>query len=107
VRGLVLPLALRDAASGAREKRHTHFPRFSPDRPALVAKLNEQVPYAFADVMLQSSEPGPGGLPIAEDARPASPVDHRGYALTWFAVGVLSLASWIEYGRRRARELPD
>jgi cytochrome oxidase assembly protein ShyY1 len=105
VRGLALPLALRDATAGSRENRRTHFPHFNPDRPALVAKLNAQVPYAFVAVMLQSSESEAGGVPIAEDARPASPVDHRGYAITWFAVGALSLASWIEYGRRRAREL--
>jgi len=40
-----------------------------------------------------------------EPAKPASPVDHRGYALTWFAVAMLSFFAWIEYGRRRAREL--
>ena len=55
--------------------------------------------------MLQSIEAEPGGLPIGEPSRPASPVDHRGYALTWFAVAALSFFAWIEYGRRRAREL--
>jgi cytochrome oxidase assembly protein ShyY1 len=44
------------------------------------------------------------GFPLAEPARPVSPVDHRGYAITWFAVAALSLGAWIEYGRRRARE---
>ena len=88
---------------GTREQRRTHFPRFSPDRPGLVAKLNAQLPYALAPVMVQSSEPEAGGVPIGEAARPVSPVDHRGYALTWFAVGALSLAAWVEYGRRRAR----
>ncbi len=105
VRGLALPLALRDAVAGSRERRRTHFPRFSPDRPSLVAKLNAQTPYPLAAVMVQSVEPESGGLPIGEVAHPVSPVDHRGYALTWFAVGGLSLAAWIEYGRRRAREL--
>jgi len=107
VRGLALPLALRDAKPGARELRRTYFPRFSPDRPGLVAKLAAQLPYALAAVMVQSSEPEAGGIPIGEAARPVSPVDHRGYALTWFAVAVLSLGAWIEYGRRRARELAD
>jgi cytochrome oxidase assembly protein ShyY1 len=105
VRGLALPLALRDAVPGSRERRRTYFPRFSPDRPGLVAKLNAQLPYALASVMVQSAEPESGGLPIGEAARPVSPVDHRGYALTWFSVGLLSLAAWVEYGRRRAREL--
>jgi len=105
VRGLVLPLALRDASPGSRERRHTYFPRFSPDRPGLVAKLSAQLPYALAAVMLLSVEPEAGGIPIGELARPVSPVDHRGYALTWFTVAALSLAAWVEYGRRRAREL--
>lgn len=104
VRGLALELALRDAKPGARERRHTHFPRFNPDRPGIVAKINAQLPYALAPLLVQSSQPEAGGLPIGELARPASPVDHFGYALTWFAVAALSLAAWVEYGRRRARE---
>ncbi len=107
VRGLALPLALRDAKPGTRELRRTYFPRFSPDRPGLVAKLNAQLPYPLAAVMVQSSEPETSGFPIGEAARPVSPVDHRGYALTWFAVGAISLGAWIEYGRRRARELAE
>ncbi len=107
VRGLALPLALRDARPGSREGRRTYFPRFSPDRPGLVAKLNAQLPYPLAAVMVQSAEPESGGMPIGEPARPVSPVDHRGYALTWFSVGILSLAAWVEYGRRRAREIAD
>ncbi len=103
VRGLALPLALRDAKPGSREQRRTHFPRFSPDRPGLVAKLNAQLPYALAAVMVQSSEPEAGGIPIGEAAKPVSPVDHRGYALTWFAVGAISFFAWIEYGRRESR----
>ena len=47
VRGLVLPLALREAMPGSRDPRRTYFPRFSPDRPGLVAKLNAQLPYAL------------------------------------------------------------
>lgn len=105
VHGLALPLALRDAVPGSREARRTYFPRFSPDRPGLVAKLNAQLPYALAGVMVQSSEPEPRGIPIGEAAQPVSPVDHRGYALTWFAVALLSLGAWVEYGRRRAREI--
>ena len=105
LRGLVLPLALREAVPGSRDPRRTYFPRFSPDRPSLVAKLNSQLPYALVGAMVQSVETEPGGLPIGEVARPVSPVDHRGYAITWFTVGALSLAAWIEYGRRCAREL--
>lgn len=105
VRGLLLPLALREAVPGSRDPRRTYFPRFSPDRPSLVAKLNSQLPYALVGAMVQSVEPESGGLPIGEVARPVSPVDHRGYAITWFTVGALSLAAWVEYGRRCAREL--
>ena len=104
VRGLALPVALRDATPGSRENRRTYFPRFSPDRPSLVAKLDAQLPYALAAVMVQSTESEPGGTPIGEVAHPVSPVDHRGYALTWFAVGALSLGAWVEYGRQKARD---
>jgi surfeit locus 1 family protein len=105
VTGLALELAVGNAGSGTREKRRTHFPRFEPARPSLVAKLEAQLPYPLHPLLLQSVETAPGGLPIGEVARPVSPVDHRAYALTWFAAGALSLAAWVEYGRRRAREL--
>jgi len=105
VTGLALELAVGgDDGAGSRASRHTHFPRFHPDRPGLVGKLTDQLPYALAPMMVQSIEPGPGGVPFAEPARPVSPVDHRAYALIWFAVAALSLFAWIEYGRRCARE---
>jgi surfeit locus 1 family protein len=107
VNGLVLELAVPEAQQGSRAQRKTHFAIWNPDRPKRVASLTQQLPYPLLPVMLQSIEPEPGGLPIGEPSRPASPVDHRGYALTWFAVGVLSLFAWIEYGRRRARELAE
>jgi cytochrome oxidase assembly protein ShyY1 len=107
VHGLVLELAVPEEQHGSREQRKTHFAIWNPDRPRRVAELTSQLPYPLLPVMLQSIEPEPGGLPIGEPARPVSPVDHRQYALTWFAVAVLSLCAWIEYGRRRARELAD
>jgi cytochrome oxidase assembly protein ShyY1 len=103
--GLVLELATRDAAPGSRERRRTHFARFNPDRPSLVAKLAAQLPYPLLPVMLQSAAPEPPrGLPIGEAARPVSPVDHRAYAIQWFAIAALCLAAWVEYGRRQGRE---
>jgi surfeit locus 1 family protein len=104
VTGLALELAVGAGAPGSRANRHTHFPRFHPDRPGIVADLTRQLPYALQPVMVQSIEPGPGGVPFAEPSRPVSPVDHRAYALTWFAVAAISLAAWVEYGRRRGRE---
>jgi surfeit locus 1 family protein len=104
VTGLALELAVSPGTVGSRDRRHTHFARFHPDRPGLVADLTDQLPYALAPVMVQSTETGPGGVPFAEPSRPVSPVDHRAYALTWFAVAALSLAAWVEYGRRRGRE---
>ena len=105
VHGLVLQLAVPDAQHGSRARRQTHFAIWNPDRPKRVQSLTEQLPYPLLPVMLQSTEPEPNGLPIGEPAKPVSPVDHRAYALTWFAIGALSLSAWIEYGRRRAREL--
>jgi surfeit locus 1 family protein len=107
VHGLALELATRDARPGARTDRKTYQARFNPDRPGVVAKLAAQIPYPLAPLMVQSAEPEPSGLPIGEAAKPVSPVDHLGYAITWFSVGALSLAAWVEYGRRRARELAE
>ena len=107
VHGLALELATRDAHPGARADRKTYQARFNPDRPGVVAKLGAQIPYPLAPVMVQSAEPEAGGLPIGEPAKPVSPVDHLSYAITWFSVAALSLAAWVEYGRRRARELAD
>ena len=104
VHGLALELATRDAKPGSRADRKTYQVRFNPDRPGVIAKLSAQIPYPLAPIMVQSAETEPGGLPIGEMAKPESPVDHQAYAITWFSVGALSLASWIEYGRRRARE---
>jgi surfeit locus 1 family protein len=103
VTGLALELAVPSRGPGSRAERRTHFGRFHPDRPGLVADLTAQLPYALAPVMVLSIESGPGGIPFAEPSRPVSPVDHRAYALTWFAVAALSLAAWVEYGRRRGR----
>ena len=105
VHGLVLVLAVPEEQHGSRAKRQTHFAIWNPDRPKRVEALVNQLPYPLMPVMLQSIESEAGGLPIGEPAKPESPVDHRAYALTWFAVGALSLFAWIEYGRRRAREL--
>ncbi len=105
VTGLALELAApAEGGVGSRADRHTHFSRFHPDRPGLVEDLTDQLPYALAPVMVQSIEPGPAGVPFAEPSRPVSPVDHRAYALTWFAIAALSLVAWVEYGRRRGRE---
>ncbi len=104
VTGLALELAVPSSGVGSRAKRRTHFGRFHPDRPGLVSDLTDQLPYALAPVMVLSIESGPGGVPFAEPSRPVSPVDHRAYALIWFAVAVLSAAAWVEYGRRRGRE---
>jgi surfeit locus 1 family protein len=92
---------------GSRAARRTHFSRFSPDRPKIVGDLVEQLPYRLEPLMLQSIEPEPGGLPIGEVPTPVSLVDHRGYAIQWSAIALLSLCAWVEYGRRRARELAE
>jgi surfeit locus 1 family protein len=107
VHGLALELAIRDAHPGSRTDRRTSQAHFNPDRPGIVAKLSAQIPYPLAPVMVQSAESEAGGLPIAEAAKPVSPVDHLSYVITWFSVAALSLAAWVEYGRRRARELAE
>ena len=109
VKGIALILAVprpeEMKAPGSRAARRTHFPRFHPDRPGIVTKIAAQVPYRLEPLLLQSTEVEPGGLPIGETPRPASYIDHRGYAIQWSAIAALSLCAWFEYGRRRAREL--
>jgi surfeit locus 1 family protein len=90
---------------GSRAARRTHFPKFHPDRPGIVSKIAEQVPYRLEPLLLQATGPEPGGLPIGETPKPVSFIDHRGYAIQWTAIALLSLCAWFEYGRRRAREL--
>ncbi len=90
---------------GSRAGRRTHFPKFHPDRPGIVTKIAEQLPYRLEPLLLQASGTEPGGLPIGEIPRPVSFVDHRGYAIQWTVIALLSLCAWFEYGRRRAREL--
>jgi cytochrome oxidase assembly protein ShyY1 len=111
VRGVALILALPRPEEmplpGSRAARRTHFPRFTPDRPRVVAEIAEQLPYRLEPLLLQAIESEPGGLPIAEPPTPVSLVDHRGYAIQWTAIALLSLCAWFEYGRRRARELAE
>jgi cytochrome oxidase assembly protein ShyY1 len=111
VRGVALILAVPRPEEmpepGSRVARRTHFPRFNPDRPKIVADIAEQLPYRLEPLLLQSIDSEPGGLPIGEVPTPVSLVDHRGYAIQWSAIALLSLCAWIEYGRRRARELAE
>jgi surfeit locus 1 family protein len=90
---------------GSRAARRTHFPKFHPDRPGIVTKIADQVPYRLEPLLLQATAPEPGGLPIGETPKPVSFIDHRGYAIQWTCIALLSLCAWFEYGRRRAREL--
>jgi surfeit locus 1 family protein len=104
VHGLALELATRDAKPGPRADRKTYQVRFNPDRPGVIATIAAQIPYPLAPIMVQSADTEPAGMPIGETAKPASPVDHRAYAITWFSVAGLSLLAWLEYGTRRGRE---
>jgi cytochrome oxidase assembly protein ShyY1 len=105
VEGVVLELAVGEGVPGSRAARQTHRSRFNPDRPGLVGKIQEQLPYPLLPILLQATGDEAGGLPAGEPVQPVSPVDHRTYAFTWFAASALSLLTWFEYGRRRAREL--
>lgn len=103
VTGLVLPLGLGDARPGSVQPRRTEWIHFDPARSG--PGLQAQLPYPLAPLMLQRQEDG-GGWPAGGVTRPTSPVDHRAYAITWFALAALALAAWLEHGLSQGRRAP-
>lgn len=107
VTGLVFPLAVAGARPGRAEAPRRVWPHFDPTRAEQVALLQSQIPYPLAPVMLQRGEGDEAGLPLGGFERPHSPVDHRLYAITWYAMAAVAVATWIGLGVHRAREEPE
>lgn len=106
VTGLVFPLALEGAEPGTAEEERERWLRFDPGRHA--APLQAQLPYRLLPVLLQAvPEPGAdpeASLPIPDPAQPRSPVDHRTYAITWYGMAAIALATWVGLGIKQARD---
>jgi cytochrome oxidase assembly protein ShyY1 len=78
--------------------------RFDPGNATHVRAVRQQLGERLAPILVQLEAEAATLRPIAGFDRPRSPVDHRGYALIWFASAAACFASWIEFGRRRARD---
>ncbi|HBZ72167.1 MAG TPA: hypothetical protein DEP35_21525 [Deltaproteobacteria bacterium] len=106
--GLAFPLRIGDAAPGTREpaSRRVRWARFDPSRQAQVRALQAQVPYRLAPLLLQAQADGTTQLPLGGFERPTSPVDHRSYAITWFSMAAIALATWVGLGLKQGRDRP-
>lgn len=101
--GLAFPLELGDAEPGTRAEPRRRFQTFRPDRDA--ARLQTQLPYRLAPLLLQRGEGEPGELPLGGFAEPRSRVDHRSYAITWFGMAAAAFLVWVGWGVQRGRRL--
>jgi len=106
VTGLAFVLDVADAVPGTRDpaSRRLRWAHFDPSRPAQVKALQEQVPYRLAPLLLQAQADGTTQLPLGGFERPTSPVDHRSYAITWFSMAAVALATWVGLGLKQGRD---
>ena len=106
VTGLAFRLDLGDAAPGSVEPstRRVRWMRFDPSRRTQVDALQAQLPYRLAPLLLQAQSDGTSELPLGGFERPTSPVDHRSYAITWFSMAGVALATWVGLGLKQGRE---
>jgi surfeit locus 1 family protein len=104
VTGLAFPLDVDDAAPGTRAPRRVRWAHFDPSRRAQVEALQGQLPYRLAPLLLQAQADGTSELPLGGFERPRSPVDHRSYAITWFGMAGVALATWVGLGFKQGQD---
>ncbi|HTF34997.1 MAG TPA: SURF1 family protein [Myxococcota bacterium] len=106
VTGLAFLLDVGDAVPGMRDlaSRRVRWAHFDPSRQAQVQALQAQVPYRLAPLLLQAQAEGTTEIPLGGFERPTSPVDHRSYAITWFGMAAVALATWVGLGFKQGRE---
>lgn len=103
--GQVFPLPLEPVEPGSAEERRVEWVRFDPHRPGHPTALQAQVPYRLAPVLLQrQAEPGSASWPRGGLSEPTSPVNHVHYAITWYGLAAIALATWVALGLRGGRE---
>lgn len=66
--------------------------------------LQGQLPYALAPFILMREDDGKVALPRGGYDPPRSRVDHRSYAITWFGMAALAVATWVAIGIQQGRE---
>jgi surfeit locus 1 family protein len=103
VTGLVFALAPTDATPASRSTRRVHWLRFDPTRAAQVAELQAQLPQRLARVLVQREDAGDDQLPLGGFERPRSRVDHRSYAITWYAMAAVAAGVWVGFGIQQGR----
>jgi surfeit locus 1 family protein len=104
--GLAFLLDVGDAVPGTREPaaRRVRWARFDPSKQSQAGALQAQVPYRLAPLLLQAQAAGGTQLPVGGFERPTSPVDHRSYAITWFSMAAIALATWVGLGFKQGRD---
>ncbi|HKE13159.1 MAG TPA: SURF1 family protein [Myxococcota bacterium] len=104
VTGLAFPLALGDDVSASRASPRVRWAHFDPSRRAQVEALQGQLPYRLAPLLLQAQSDGTSELPLGGFERPRSPVDHRSYAITWFSMAGVAVATWVGLGFKQGQD---
>jgi len=104
--GLAFLLEVGDAVPGTREPaaRRVRWAHFDPSKQSQAGALQAQVPYRLAPLLLQAQADGGTQLPLSGFERPTSPVDHRSYAITWFSMAAVALATWLGLGFKQGRD---
>lgn len=95
--GVLRALDLAGAAPRSPASRRVRWNRLRPEL------LQAQIPYPLAPLLLVREDDGTGRLPLGGVEPPRSRVDHRGYALTWFALAAIALATWVGLGVSQGR----
>jgi surfeit locus 1 family protein len=103
VTGLAFALAPTETAPGSHPTRRVHWLRFDPTRAAQVSELQAQLPHRLERVLLQREDAGDGALPLGGFERPRSRVDHRSYAITWYAMAAVAAGVWVGFGIQQGR----
>jgi len=103
--GQVFSLAMEPVEPGSAQERRVEWVRFDPHRPGHPTALQAQLPYPLAPVLLQrQAEPGSGPWPRGGLSEPTSPVNHVHYAITWYGLASIALATWVGLGLWGGRE---
>lgn len=103
VTGLVFALAAPSTAPASAASRRVHWLHFDPTRAAQVSELQAQLPHPLARVLVQREDAGDEALPLGGFERPRSRVDHRSYAITWYAMAAVAVGTWIGWGIQQGR----
>ncbi len=98
---LITPMSLTDAEPGTEPVRDEWL-YFDPRHHGVHAQRS--LPYALAPFLLLRDAEG-DAYPRGGYERPKSYVDHRAYAVTWFAMSLAAAGLWVGLGFERGRRV--